>query len=131
MTILVCRRSGNSGRRNRDRGDDRRRTLHSDLVGIHRDVGGGLAKVLDNIISTIRDRADIHRQVRSLSAEGRLSARMLLALPILVLGFLLTTNSEYLTPMLRNPLGWLLFGVAAVLMGVGTLVIRRIATIRY
>jgi tight adherence protein B len=100
-------------------------------IGIHRDVGGDLAKVLDNIISTIRDRADIHRQVRALSAEGRLSARMLLALPILVLGFLLTTNSEYLTPMLRNPLGWLLFGVAALLMGVGTLVIRRIATIRY
>lgn len=100
-------------------------------IGIHRDVGGDLAKVLDNIISTIRDRADVHRQVRSLSAEGRLSARILIALPLLVLTFLVVMNPEYLEPMIGNALGWALFGLAGVLITAGALVTRRLANIKY
>jgi tight adherence protein B len=100
-------------------------------IGIHRDVGGDLSKVLDNIVSTIRDRADVHRQVRTLSAEGRLSARVLIGLPILVLGGLWTTSPDYMRPLVENTLGLLLLGIAAALMTIGMLVIRKMSRIQY
>lgn len=100
-------------------------------IAIHHDVGGDLAKVLDNIVDTIRDRADVQRQVRTLSAEGRLSARVLVALPILVLVALQVMNPEYMRPMLTNPLGLMLLAIAGLLMLVGVLVIRRMARIQY
>lgn len=100
-------------------------------IAIHHDVGGDLAKVLDNIVNTIRDRADVQRQVRTLSAEGRLSARVLIALPILVLVALQVMNPEYMRPMLTSPLGLMLLAIAGLLMLVGVLVIRRMARIQY
>jgi len=100
-------------------------------IGIHREVGGDLARVLDNIVSTIRDRATVHRQVRTLSAEGRMSARVLTSLPILVMVSLQFTSPDYLSPMLSEPLGLVLLGVAALLIMVGLLVIRRMTKIQY
>jgi tight adherence protein B len=100
-------------------------------IGIHREVGGDLARVLDNIVSTIRDRATVHRQVRTLSAEGRMSARLLTALPILVIVSLQFTSPDYLSPMLSEPLGLFLLGLAATLILVGLLVIRRMTKIQY
>jgi tight adherence protein B len=100
-------------------------------IGIHREVGGDLARVLDNIVSTIRDRATVHRQVRTLSAEGRMSARLLTALPILVIVSLQFTSPDYLSPMLSEPLGLVLLGLAATLILVGLLVIRRMTKIQY
>ena len=100
-------------------------------IGIHREIGGDLARVLDNIVATIRDRATVHRQVRTLSAEGRMSARVLTSLPLLVIVGLQFTTPDYLTPMLTDPLGLLLIGVAATLIMVGLLVIRRMTKMRY
>jgi tight adherence protein B len=100
-------------------------------IGIHRDVGGDLARVLDNIVATVRDRVDVHREVRSLSAEGRLSANVLTGLPILVLIAIQIMNPDYLSELFGQPIGWLLLATAAVLLLVGTLLIRRMVRIRY
>lgn len=100
-------------------------------INIHRDVGGDLSKVLDNIVATIRDRADIHREVRTLSAEGRMSARVLTGLPILVLVGLMTMSPGYIQPLFSNPLGLVMLAVAALLMVVGVLVMRRMSKIQY
>jgi tight adherence protein B len=100
-------------------------------IGIHREVGGDLSKVLDNIVNTIRDRADVHRQVRTLSAEGRLSARVLTGLPILVLCGLWTMSPDYMRPLVENTLGLVLLAIAAVLMIIGVLVIRQMSRIQY
>ena len=53
-------------------------------VGIHREVGGNLGEVLDHVGETIRERNQIRRQVRTLSAEGRISANVLIALPLAI-----------------------------------------------
>ena len=50
-------------------------------IAIHREVGGNLAEVLDTVGQTIRERNQIRRQVKALSAEGKLSAFVLMALP--------------------------------------------------
>ena len=100
-------------------------------ISIHRDVGGDLSKVLDNIIATIRDRADVQRQVRTLSAEGRMSARVLTGLPIVVLVLLLATSPDYMAPMVSEPLGLILLAFSALLMLIGMLVVNRMSKIKY
>lgn len=100
-------------------------------IGIHRDVGGDLGRVLDNIVSTIRDRGDVHRQVRALSAEGRMSAVVLTALPFVVLVVIQLSSPDYTAVLFAEPIGWIMLAVAAVLMLTGTLWIRRLVRIRY
>jgi tight adherence protein B len=100
-------------------------------IGIHRDVGGDLSRVLDNIIATVRDRSDVHRQVRALSAEGRLSAIVLTGLPIVVLVAIRIINPEYMNELFVRPVGWIMLAAAALLLLTGTLWIRRILRVRY
>ena len=57
-------------------------------VQINREVGGDLAEVLEQVAGTIRERSDIKGQIRSLSAEGKMSAYILMALPLGVALFL-------------------------------------------
>jgi tight adherence protein B len=88
-------------------------------VRISRDVGGNLAEVLLTTVHTIRERAQLKRQIRALSAEGRLSAYVLIALPIFVAGWFVLVRPEYLRPLYTQPLGiaMLSFAVFGVLVG--------------
>ena len=97
--------------------DDLRWTIAA--LAIQREVGGNLSKILDTAAATIRARADLKREVRTLSAEGRLSAYVLLALPLGIFGFLLLTRREYVEVFWTEPMGMVLLGmfVAAVLVG--------------
>jgi tight adherence protein B len=95
-------------------------------VRIQREVGGNLAEVLNQVSATIRERAYLRRQVRSLSAEGRLSAWILGSLPVGIVAFLSFSRPEYLAPMVTTPLGWMMIAVAAVLMLLGVLWLRQI-----
>ena len=72
-------------------------------VRIQRDVGGNLAEVLMTTVTTLRERAATRRQVRALSAEGRLSAWILLALPIGLFALLLVIRTEYLSLLVDHP----------------------------
>ena len=74
-------------------------------IAINRETGGNLAEVLDQVGKTIRERNQIRRQVRALSAEGRLSAIILVALPIGVFLFLLFVQPTYLSFFFTNLIG--------------------------
>ncbi|MCU1518905.1 MAG: type secretion system protein, partial [Pseudarthrobacter sp.] len=63
-------------------------------IEIHREVGGDLAEVLDHVGETIRDRNQIHRQVKALSAEGKMSAAVLMGLPIVLFFALILINAN-------------------------------------
>ena len=65
-------------------------------IAINREVGGNLAEVLDGVAHTIRERNQIRGQVQALSAEGKLSAYVLMALPFGIAGFLAFANPEYM-----------------------------------
>ena len=71
-------------------------TWVAQAIAIHREVGGNLAEVLDAVGHTIRERNQIRRQVKALSAEGKLSAIVLGALPFAIIGFISMTNPAYL-----------------------------------
>lgn len=100
-------------------------------IAINREVGGNLAEVLDGVGHTIRERGAIRRQVQALSAEGKLSALVLMLLPVGVVGFLSLSNPEYLLKLTRNFIGYGLIGLAALLMLVGALWLRKVVSFKF
>ena len=100
-------------------------------VAINREVGGNLAEVLDGVSETIRERNALRRQVKTLAAEGKLSAVVLMALPFCVAGFLLLTTPGYLAPLTHSLLGYGLLAVAVVLFVVGGLWMRKSVQVRF
>ena len=95
-------------------------------IEIHREVGGDLAEVLDNVYATIRDRNRIRRQIQALSAEGRFSALILILLPIAMFGVVTVLNPEYIGELTANSLGIGMLIAAAGLMVAGALWLKRI-----
>ena len=100
-------------------------------IAINREVGGSLAEVLDGVAHTIRERGQIRRQVKTLSAEGRLSAVILMALPFVVGGFLLLINPTYLAPFVTEPIGIVLLVVAAIMLIIGGIWMRKVTEIEF
>ncbi|GAA2650932.1 hypothetical protein Adu01nite_63110 [Paractinoplanes durhamensis] len=91
---------------------------------LQREVGGSLADVMQTTADTMRDRAYLHRQVRTLSAEGRMSAYVLMALPVFTGITLTVMRPGYIRPLYTEPLGMLMLLLAAFLMTVGIIWLR-------
>jgi tight adherence protein B len=100
-------------------------------IAIHREVGGNLAEVLDAVGHTIRERNAIRRQVKALSAEGKLSAIVLMALPFGIAGFIAITNPAYLAHFTENAIGWGMLAAALVLLVGGGLWLKKMVSIRF
>lgn len=95
-------------------------------IEIHRQVGGDLAEVLDNVAGTIRERDQIRRQIKALSAEGRLSAAVLLALPIVVGLWIRVSNPEYMAEMTGSSGGRVMMAVGVGLVLAGAVWLKKI-----
>ena len=99
-------------------------------VIIQRATGGDLAEVLDKIGKLIRQRFELHGHVKSLTAEGRLSGVVLLALPPGLLGFLCMSNYGYIAPLFNTAVGSKMLIITAVLQLLGALSIKKIVAIK-
>ena len=99
-------------------------------IAIHREVGGDLAGVLDNLAETIRERAKLERHVKALTAEGRLSAYVLIALPFFLLGFMSISNPSYAAELFRGA-GLVLSAVGLVLMIGGAIWFKKLCKLIY
>ena len=106
-------------------------TWVAQAIAIHREVGGNLAEVLDAVGHTIRERNAIRRQVKALSAEGKLSAIVLMALPFGVTGFLSVSNPEYLAKFTESLVGYGMLGAAGVMLLVGGLWLKKTVAITF
>jgi tight adherence protein B len=100
-------------------------------ISIHREVGGNLAEVLDAVGHTIRERNAIRRQVKALSAEGKLSATVLMALPFGIVAFLSVSNPAYLATFTESLVGYAMLVVAALMMAVGGFWLKKTVAIRF
>ena len=98
-------------------------------IRIQRQVGGNLAELLTTVAATLRERERLRRQVHALSAEGRLSAWILGALPIGFVLYLIVARGSYLQPLWSDPLGWSLLLLGAVLMVGGALWLRKVVRV--
>ncbi|MEO7587488.1 MAG: type II secretion system F family protein [Arachnia sp.] len=100
-------------------------------VAINREVGGNLADVLEGVGHTIRERADLKARVAALSAEGKLSAYVLIALPFGVAALVAVLNPSYFDAFRDNVLGWIMLGFSAVLLVVGSFWLSKTVQIKY
>ena len=98
-------------------------------IRISREVGGNLAEVLMTTVSTMRQRAEVRGQIQVLSAEGRISAKVLIGLPFVIGGLLSVINPGYFSPMFHTGLGWAMIAAGAVFMGLGAFWISRLVKI--
>ncbi|MBP2632307.1 MAG: Type secretion system protein [Firmicutes bacterium] len=109
-----------------------RRVQSSDLdlvitaVLIQRQVGGNLAQILDTIAGTINERIKMKREIKTLTAQGRLSGWVLAALPFGVGGLLSIINPSYLKPLFDEPMGQMMVIGALIFELIGFLIIRKI-----
>lgn len=99
-------------------------------VIIQRETGGNLAEILNNIAHLIRERFKLYGRVRALSAQGRLSAAVLIVLPFVMALVLYLINPEYIGTLATDPIGRILAFFALIMMVVGILVMKRIVAIR-
>jgi tight adherence protein B len=99
-------------------------------VLIQRETGGNLTDLLSSISAIIRDRLKLLGQVKVMSAEGRMSAWVLGLMPFAVGGLVSVVNPGSLQILFTDPGGRKMLGVAATLMVIGFVAIRRITTIR-
>ena len=96
-----------------------------------RETGGNLAEVLDNLGSVIRDRFKVKRQVRVLSAHGRITGWVLAMLPPALAMATLIINPNHLGTLVNDPLGQRMIVLAVILQVMGTLVIRKLVDVEY
>jgi len=96
-----------------------------------RETGGNLAEVLDNLSSVIRDRFKVKRQVRVISAHGRITGWILAGLPPALALATLILNPMHLGTLLDDPIGIRMIVTAVFLQVAGTLAIRKIVKIEY
>ena len=99
-------------------------------VLIQRESGGNLAELLDNIASIVRARLKLLGSVRTLSAEGRLSAWILLALPFVTGALINIITPQFMAVLWTDPIGLRLVGAALVSMTLGVIWMRKIIQIR-
>ncbi len=102
-----------------------------EAIEIHRHVGGDLSEILDIVSTTIRDRARIRRRIRALSAEGRLSAVILIGLPFVVGIAIAFTNPGYMAELTGSTAGRAMIGAGGGLMVMGALWMRKIVQPRF
>ncbi len=108
-------------------------------VNIQREVGGNLAEILDTISFTIRERVRIKGEIRTLTAQGRISGWVVGLLPLALSGVLYAINGEYMAQLWEKdkpwvlepflPCGWLVIGSGLFMMLMGILAIRKIVDI--
>lgn len=103
----------------------------SQAIDIHREVGGDLAEVLDHLGDTVRDRNQVRGQIRALSAEGRMSAVVLMALPIVMFIGLTLFNDMYSRVFTSTLPGYLMIAAALVLLTAGGFWLSRIVKPRF
>lgn len=95
-------------------------------VRIQRDVGGNLAEILQTSVETMRERGRLRRHVRSLSAEGRLSAWVLIFVPLALGLFMFIYRRSYLMPLFTDPRGIMLATGGGVLFVIGIFWMTRV-----
>ena len=98
-------------------------------IQIQREVGGNLAEILETIAGTIRERERLRRELRTLTAEGRLSGWVLGLMPFAIGSFLALRSPEYLEPLYQTGKGLAMVSVSAALLVVGTLWMRKIVKV--
>lgn len=98
-------------------------------IRIQREVGGNLAEILHTVADTLREREYLRRQVKALSAEGRLSGYILTGLPPMIGVYMMFANPEYISVLYTTLPGFVLLGLAAFMLGLGSFAMAKLSKV--
>ena len=99
-------------------------------LALQRETGGRLAETLDNLAGIIRKRREMRLRIRALTSEGRMSAKVVAAIPFVAVGALWLMSPAYIRPLIDTPAGRGLLLAALTALGLGLLVINRMVSIK-
>ncbi len=99
-------------------------------INIQSRVGGNLSKVMRSIAFTIRERLRIRGEIKTLTAQGRISAKVITGLPIALCLFLSVANPKFLAPLFTTNLGYVLVGTGITGLIAGYLTMMKIVAIK-
>ncbi|MBT8240545.1 MAG: type II secretion system F family protein, partial [Acidimicrobiia bacterium] len=103
----------------------------AEAIEIHRQIGGDLAEILDAVNETIRDRNRIRRRIKSLSAEGRISAVILSLIPIVLVIVIAIINPAYIGELPSTGLGQGLIVGGIIAWTISVFWMRRIVRLQF
>ena len=112
---------------NRMESEDLRLIVNAILI--QKDIGGNLSEILDNISKTIRERQKIQNELKTLTAQGRLSAIIVMLIPFFIGITVYFTNKEYIMLLFTTPLGIGLIVTAFLNQIIGLIIIKKIINI--
>jgi tight adherence protein B len=112
---------------NRMESDDLRLVIN--VILIQKDIGGNLSEILDNISETIRERQKIKNELKTLTAQGRLSGVILILMPIFLGGAIYLFNREYVMLLFTTTIGLAMVSAAVMSEFFGVLMIKKIINI--
>ena len=119
VDLIVAREAQREG--------DRHLKVVASAIGLHAEHGGNLVEILTGVVETIEEEDRLRRNIASLTADGRLSSSVLLALPVLTLAAVSVLSPGYASPLLSDPLGRVMSVSGVVLGAVGWAWLRRLA----
>jgi tight adherence protein B len=99
-------------------------------VNIQRTVGGSLADILDMVSDTVRQRQQFEKKVKALTAQGRMSAYVLVAMPFLMGLAIFALNPSYMSILFTTAIGKIMIVGSLVMMGIGSVIIRKIVSFK-
>jgi Flp pilus assembly protein TadB len=99
-------------------------------LALQRETGGRLAETLDNLAGIIRKRREMRLKIRAMTAEGRMSAKIVAAIPLVAVGALWVMSPEYIVPLVETPGGRVILMAAIATLGVGLVVINRMVSLK-
>ena len=99
-------------------------------VNIQRTVGGSLADILDMVSDTVRQRQQFEKKVKALTAQGRMSAYGLIAMPFLMGLAIFALNPSYMSILFTSTIGQVMIGGSLVMMAIGSMIIRKIVSFK-
>ena len=100
-------------------------------VNIQRQTGGNLSEILETISETIKERIKLKSDIRTLTAQGRISGMIVGILPVVLGGLLMVINPEYIKLLFTESLGQSMLVVGVIMETIGFVFIRKIVNIKY
>lgn len=99
------------------------------VITIQHSVGGDLPAILITLADTMKQRAEMRAEILASTAQSRATAVIITLLPVAAAAFLYLIVPDYFRPMFTNALGWVILGLAAILLVIGNVIIRRLTAI--
>jgi tight adherence protein B len=100
------------------------------IASLHQRTGGNIAEVLDRVAEGVRERAELRRELQALTAQARLSRWVVTGLPFVLVGVIELVDPPYLRPLFKTTGGHVVLALAAMLLGIGALVMRKLTEIK-